>query len=161
MKMLSKVLIVDDSPTMRKVLVRELTKLGFAESNIQEAEDGKEAIRAVRDRQYHLIIIDWNMPNILGIDAVRSIRGAGIKTPILMVTTESERANVISAVQAGANNYLVKPFTSESFRDKVMALLEEPQKTPPVEAPAPVELPPPQLESTRVDLEAGRIIKDQ
>lgn len=123
MKVTFKVLIVDDSSTMRKVLTKELLKLHFSESNITEASDGREAILAVMNKKFDLIIMDWNMPNILGIEAVRAIRGAGIDTPILMVTTEAERENVVSAIQAGANNYLVKPFTSDGFRTKVMELI--------------------------------------
>jgi two-component system, chemotaxis family, chemotaxis protein CheY len=125
MKVMLKVLVVDDSTTMRKVLIKELLKLNFSESNLVEASDGREAIRATMEKKFDLIIMDWNMPNILGIEAVKSIRGAGIETPILMVTTESEKDNIIAAIRAGANNYLVKPFSSESFRNKIVDLMSE------------------------------------
>lgn len=126
MKALTKVLVVDDSSVMRKVLVKELLSMDIYESNITEAEDGREAIKAVLEKSYDLIIMDWNMPNILGIDAVKAIRGAGITTPIIMVTTEAEKENVIAAIQAGANNYLIKPFSNEMFRSKVSDLLFPP-----------------------------------
>lgn len=113
------VLVVDDSGIMRKVLIRELLKMGFVENLIDQAEDGMQAVKAVTEKQYDLILMDWNMPNMLGIDAVKTMRANGIQTPILMVTTESERTNVVLAIQAGATNYLVKPFNEESFQGKI------------------------------------------
>lgn len=113
-----KVLVVDDSAVMRKVIIRELNKLGLTAENIVEAADGLAGLEAANDSTLNLILMDWNMPGMLGIDVVKKARGAGIKTPIMMVTTEGEKGNVVLAIQAGANNYLVKPFTSEDFAAK-------------------------------------------
>ncbi|MGE0201124.1 MAG: response regulator [Candidatus Melainabacteria bacterium] len=121
-----KALVVDDSAIMRKVIISSLVNtLGFDANNIQQAEDGLQALEAVKDpaRTFDIILMDWNMPNMLGIDAVREIRALGDKTPILMVTTEGERTNVVIAIQAGANNYLVKPFNAEDLRVKIEQLL--------------------------------------
>jgi len=120
-----KVLVTDDAGVMRKVIIRELVDLGISAESIKEANDGKEAVDAVNAQSFDLVLMDWNMPNMLGIDAVKEMRKAGHKVPILMVTTEGERANIIAAIQAGANNYLVKPFTKEDFKAKVMQLIGE------------------------------------
>jgi two-component system chemotaxis response regulator CheY len=114
-----KVLIVDDSAVMRKVIIRELLKIGVEQANIQEAPDGLVGLEVASQNAFDLILMDWNMPEMLGIDVVRQLRGAGISTPIMMVTTEGEKTNVVTAIQAGANNYLVKPFTPEDFAAKV------------------------------------------
>ncbi|MEB3245117.1 MAG: response regulator [Vampirovibrionales bacterium] len=118
-----KVLIVDDSSVMRRVLMRELQKLGLADSDISEAADGLEAVQMSSENQYDAIFMDWNMPNMLGIDAVKEIRSRGNKTPIMMITTEGEKTNVVLAIQAGANNYLVKPFNYDDFRQKFQSLV--------------------------------------
>lgn len=120
---MTKVLIADDAGVMRKVLIRELMELGVPVENIVEAADGIEAIEAAKAAKYDLILMDWNMPMLLGIDAVVRIRDLGIKAPIVMVTTESEKANVVRAIQAGANNYLIKPFTKDDFRQKIHQFL--------------------------------------
>lgn len=120
-----KILVVDDAAVMRKVLIRELIKLNFSPDDITQASDGLEACKAVQRTQFDLIMMDWNMPNMLGIDAVREIRKIGVETPVLMITTEGERANIIAAIQAGATNYMVKPFTEETFQLKVRQLLPE------------------------------------
>lgn len=118
-----KVLIVDDSGVMRHVISRELVALGFLEHFLSEAPDGEKALALVSSNHYDLITMDWNMPNLSGIDAVKAIRDKGITTPILMVTTEAERANVIQAIQLGANNYLIKPFTKEDLREKIALVI--------------------------------------
>lgn len=112
-----KVLIVDDSTVMRKVIIRELNKNEI--TDIAEAADGLEGLEAASKNSFDLILMDWNMPGMLGIDVVRKIREAGMNTPIMMVTTEGEKTNVVTAIQAGANNYLVKPFTPEDFAQKI------------------------------------------
>lgn len=145
-----KVLVVDDSGMMRKILIRELLQMNFRESNIVQAADGEEAVNTIKQDTFDLILMDWNMPKMLGIDAVQEIRAMDVKTPILMVTTEAERANVVRAIQVGANNYLVKPFTNEDLREKVLQLVGElPQPTDSV------GLPPQQI-----DLNTGRITDD-
>jgi two-component system chemotaxis response regulator CheY len=119
-----KVLVVDDSAVMRKMVTRQLAKMGISESIIEEAGDGREAIEKCKKETYELVLMDWNMPNMLGIEALVTIRELGITTPIIMVTTESERENIITAVQAGATNYIVKPFTEDVFQTKVTQALD-------------------------------------
>ena len=114
-----KVLIVDDSAVMRKVIIRELLKCGVETADITEAVDGLDGLDAANKADYDLILMDWNMPGMLGIDVVIKLRESGMKTPIMMVTTEGEKTNVVKAVQSGANNYLVKPFTPEDFATKI------------------------------------------
>jgi two-component system chemotaxis response regulator CheY len=118
-----KVLIVDDSSVMRRVLIRELQKIGLSESDVVEAIDGIEGVSKALTESYDAIFMDWNMPNMLGIDAIAEIRARGCKTPIMMITTEGEKSNVVRAIQAGANNYLVKPFNYDDFRQKFQALV--------------------------------------
>jgi two-component system chemotaxis response regulator CheY len=119
-----KVLVVDDSAVMRKVIIGVLTQhLGVDDMNIVQANDGVQAVAEAEKCDYSIILMDWNMPNMLGIDAVEAIRAKGIKSPIMMVTTEGEKTNVVRAIQAGANNYLVKPFNAEDLREKIEQLL--------------------------------------
>jgi two-component system, chemotaxis family, chemotaxis protein CheY len=119
-----KILIVDDAGVMRKVITRELIDMGIAQADVDEAANGKEAVdkatAAAAVKPYDLILMDWNMPEMLGIDAVVAIRAAKIASPIMMVTTEAERANIVKAIQCGANNYLTKPFNKEDFKAKVV-----------------------------------------
>lgn len=121
-----KVLVVDDSAVMRKIIVSALTAMDVTPENITQASDGQEAVDLAASQQFDIILMDWNMPNMLGIDAVKAIRATGNKTPILMVTTEGERTNVLLAIQSGANNYLVKPFNSEDLRERVEQLTQQP-----------------------------------
>jgi two-component system chemotaxis response regulator CheY len=118
-----KVLVVDDSAIMRKVIIGILNGLNVKADNIDQAEDGTQAVEMAGAKEFNIILMDWNMPNMLGIDAVKAIRASGNKTPILMVTTEGERTNVVTAIQAGANNYLVKPFNAEDLREKFEQLI--------------------------------------
>lgn len=118
-----KVLVVDDSAIMRKVIIGILNGLNVKSDNIDQAEDGTQAVEMAGAKEFNIILMDWNMPNMLGIDAVKAIRASGNKTPILMVTTEGERTNVVTAIQAGANNYLVKPFNAEDLREKFEQLI--------------------------------------
>lgn len=118
-----KVLVVDDSTIMRKVIISALRAMDIMEEHISQASDGLEAITAASANQFDIILMDWNMPNMLGIDAVKALREQGNKTPILMVTTEGEKSNVVKAIQAGANNYLVKPFNAEDLRDRLTQLI--------------------------------------
>jgi two-component system, chemotaxis family, chemotaxis protein CheY len=113
-----KVLVVDDSAVMRKVLIKELGAVGITKDNITEAEDGIKGLEAASQKAFDVILMDWNMPGMLGIDVVAKLRDAGIKSPIMMVTTEGEKSNVVRAIQTGANNYLIKPFTSDDFAAK-------------------------------------------
>lgn len=116
-----KFLVVDDSTVMRKVIITALqNKMEVLDDNILQASDGIEAVdMATSHEGISVILMDWNMPNKLGIDAVRDIRAAGVKTPIIMVTTEGEKQNVVTAIQAGANNYVIKPFNADDLCAKI------------------------------------------
>lgn len=118
-----KALVVDDSAVMRKVLIGALARANIKE--VDQASDGQEAVEMVEQSgdSYGLILMDWNMPNMLGIDAVRAIRGKGSKTPIIMVTTEAEKSRVVDALKAGANNYVIKPFEPATIVGKIQAVL--------------------------------------
>ena len=116
-----KALVVDDSAVMRKILIGALGQAGIAE--VGEAADGAQAVAAVKEGGIGIILMDWNMPNMLGIDAVKAIRAAGATVPIIMVTTEAEKLRVIEALKAGANNYIVKPFKPETVAAKVQETL--------------------------------------
>jgi two-component system, chemotaxis family, chemotaxis protein CheY len=117
------VLVVDDSQIMRKIIMGALKKLGVNE--ILEASNGQEAIDIVtRDTTIGLVLMDWNMPVMTGIEAVRKIRAGGIKTPTVMVTTEAEKEKVVEAIKAGANDYLIKPFNHKDIHGKLEKFLQ-------------------------------------
>jgi two-component system chemotaxis response regulator CheY len=125
MDMQIKILVVDDFATMRKV-VRNLLKQGGYE-NIVEAEDGVTALKVLKSQKIDLVISDWNMPNMTGLELLKAVRAdEDLKaTPFLMVTAEALQDNVIAAVKAGVNNYIVKPFTAEVLNDKIKKILEK------------------------------------
>lgn len=104
-------LVVDDSPTMRKILVSYLAEVGLREAD--QAGDGEEAVALAGQKAYRIVLLDWNMPKMPGIDALKAIRAAGNKVPVIMVTTESEKPRMLEAIKAGANNFVLKPFTKE------------------------------------------------
>jgi two-component system chemotaxis response regulator CheY len=112
-----KVLVVDDSGTMRKIIVRSLNAVGFNE--IIEAKDGSEGYQAFQSDSFQLVMTDWNMPVKSGIELTRDIRALGSTVPIFMVTTEGEKSRVLEAIQAGVTDYLMKPFTSDVLREKL------------------------------------------
>ncbi len=114
-------LVVDDSAVMRKVLIGALGRAEIVD--VDQAADGAEAVKAANETEYGLILMDWNMPTMLGIDAVRAIRSAGKTMPIIMVTTEAEKARVIDALKAGANNYVIKPFEPATLVAKIQEVL--------------------------------------
>jgi len=114
-------LVVDDSAVMRKILINMLSRVGITE--VMEAADGVEAVKAVDAGDYALVLMDWNMPNMLGIDAVRAIRANGKRMPIVMVTTEAEKSRVIDAIKAGATNYVIKPFEQAVIISKLQEVL--------------------------------------
>jgi len=116
-------LVVDDSAVMRKVLTGALNRADIME--VDQAGDGQEAVNAVQQKDYDLILMDWNMPNMLGIDAVKAIRALGKKTPIIMVTTEAEKSRVLDALKAGANNYVIKPFEPATIVGKIQEVLNK------------------------------------
>lgn len=112
-----KVLVADDSGTMRKIIIRSLNAVGV--SDIVEAADGQEAIDAYKAEPVDLILTDWNMPNKSGLDVVTEIRALGSTVPIIMVTTEAQKSQVIAAIQAGVSDYLTKPFEADDLRAKL------------------------------------------
>jgi len=112
-----KVLVVDDSATMRKIIIRALTAIGI--NDTAQAGDGVEALQLFQQDSFDLVLTDWNMPNKTGIELVRDIRAAGSATPVVMITTEAEKARVLEAIQAGISDYLVKPFTPDALQQKL------------------------------------------
>lgn len=121
-----KVLLVDDSGVMRKIIARALNSLWIDE--VVEAADGVDALKAFGDGEgFDLVLTDWNMPNMNGLELVKSLRGAGHKLPIMMITTETEKSQVLLAIQAGVNDYLVKPFDQDTLQVKLGRVLPKPQ----------------------------------
>jgi two-component system chemotaxis response regulator CheY len=108
---------------MRKIITGALKKLGI--NDIEEASDGLTAIDAVKNiADIGLILMDWNMPNMSGLDAVIKLRADGVKIPVVMVTTEGEKGKVLQAIKAGANDYLVKPFNPKDIATKLEKFLQ-------------------------------------
>lgn len=120
-----KILLVDDSKTMRNIQKKVLEGLGGVE--FAEAGDGIEALTAVAANPagFNLILVDWNMPNMDGHTFVTRVRANDKKTPMIMCTTEAEKTRVVDALKAGVNNYVVKPFTPEVLLEKVKTTLEK------------------------------------
>ena len=116
-----KVLLVDDSKTMRNIQKGILTQLGYNE--LEEAADGLDAMSKVGAFEPELMLVDWNMPNMDGLTFVKKVRSQGNTCPIIMVTTEAERARVVEAIKAGVNNYVVKPFTPDVLQDRIKETL--------------------------------------
>jgi two-component system chemotaxis response regulator CheY len=113
------VLVVDDFSTMRRIIKTALKQMGI--EDITEAEDGKIALQKLKLKDFKLIISDWNMPNLMGIDFLRRVR-ADEKykhIPFLMVTAEARKDNVLEAAKAGVSNYITKPFTAEDLQKKI------------------------------------------
>lgn len=119
------ILVVDDYNTMRRIVKNLLKQLGF--DNVDEAADGEEAFKKCQEKLYGLIISDWNMEPMTGIDFLKLVRAdEKIKnTPFIMVTAESKPENVIAAKQAGVSNYIVKPFNAETLKGKLTAVIGE------------------------------------
>ena len=123
-----KFLVVDDFSTMRRIVRNLLKELGF--TNVQEAEDGVDGLGKLRGGDFDFVVSDWNMPNMTGIDLLRAIRAdATLKhLPVLMVTAEAKRENIIEAAQAGASGYVVKPFTAGTLDEKLKKIFATMQK---------------------------------
>jgi two-component system chemotaxis response regulator CheY len=119
-----KVLVVDDFATMRKIVRNILKQIGF--EDITEAEDGSAALRVIKNEPIGLVVTDWNMPNMSGLDLLREIRQnpETARLPVLMVTAEGLKENVMDAVKAGVNNYVVKPFTAEVLHEKIETIFK-------------------------------------
>jgi two-component system, chemotaxis family, chemotaxis protein CheY len=119
-----KILAVDDSPTMRRIIVNTLKRAGF--EDVTEASDGKDAMAKMKVEQFNFVITDWNMPEMDGLTFVTQIRSQDEfkDMPILMVTTRSVKDDIIEAMKAGVNNYIVKPFTPETLGEKINQVLK-------------------------------------
>ena len=120
-----RVLIVDDYKTMLRIIRNLLGELGFKE--IDEATDGSAALESLRQKRYDLVISDWNMEPMTGLDLLREVRADEHLKPLpfIMVTAESKTENVVAAKKAGVNNYIVKPFNAATLRSKVAAVIGE------------------------------------
>ena len=112
-----KVLVADDSGTMRKIIIRSLNAVGI--QDVVEAVDGQEAFTKFQSEIFDLVLTDWNMPNKNGLDLVKDIRNEKSTVPVVMITTEGEKSRELEAIQAGVSDYLLKPFTSDTLREKL------------------------------------------
>jgi two-component system chemotaxis response regulator CheY len=114
-----KILIVDDFSTMRRIVRNLLKQLSF--NNVDEAEDGDVALEKLKDGSYDFVITDWNMPNMTGLELLKAVRAdASLKDlPVLLITAEAEKENVVLAAEAGVNDYIVKPFTGDVLQQKI------------------------------------------
>ena len=123
-----KFLVVDDFSTMRRIVRNLLKELGF--TNVDEAEDGAVALAKLKGGNFDFVISDWNMPNMTGIELLRAVRAdaALCKLPVLMITAEAKKENIIEAAQAKANGYIVKPFTAAVLDEKLNKILKTMEK---------------------------------
>ncbi len=119
-----KILIVDDFSTMRRIIKNLLRDLGF--TNTEEADDGTTALPMLQTGKYDFLVTDWNMPGMTGIDLLKAVRNDSnlVNLPVLMVTAESKREQIIEAAQAGVNGYVVKPFTAATLQEKIDKIFE-------------------------------------
>lgn len=119
-----KILIVDDFSTMRRIIKNLLRDLGF--TNTHEADDGTTALPMLKNGGFDFLISDWNMPGMTGLDLLKAVRAEPhtAKLPVLMVTAESKREQIIEAAQAGVNGYVVKPFTAVTLEEKINKIFE-------------------------------------
>ncbi len=125
-----KFLVVDDFSTMRRIIRNLLKELGF--TNVDEAEDGVAALAKLKAGSFDFVVSDWNMPNMTGIELLRAIRAdESLKhLPVLMVTAEAKKENIVEAAQAGASGYVVKPFTAATLDEKIGKILQKTGVTP-------------------------------
>lgn len=122
------ILVVDDFVTMRKVVKSCLRQLGF--TNIEEAEDGEKALAKLKANNFQLVMSDWNMPVMMGLDLLKAVRADPVigKIPFVMITAESQKENVIEAAKAGVSNYIVKPFSPDQLQSKLEAVFAKGKK---------------------------------
>ena len=118
-----KILAVDDSPTMRRIIINTLKRAGF--TDVIEAADGKDALAKMKVENPNFVITDWNMPEMDGLTFVTTLRAQAeyANLPVLMVTTRSVKEDIVEAMKAGVNNYIVKPFTPETLKAKIDSML--------------------------------------
>lgn len=119
-----KILIVDDFSTMRRIIKNLLRDLGF--NNTQEADDGNTALPMLQAGDFDFLVTDWNMPGMQGIDLLKAVRSDDSisSLPVLMVTAESKREQIVEAAQSGVNGYIVKPFTAQTLKEKIDKIWE-------------------------------------
>ena len=124
-----KILIVDDFSTMRRIIKNLLRDLGF--NNTAEADDGSTALPILQSGSFDFLVTDWNMPGMTGIDLLKAVRADAklAKLPVLMVTAEQKRDQIIEAAQAGVNGYIVKPFTAITLKEKIDKIFERLEAT--------------------------------
>jgi two-component system chemotaxis response regulator CheY len=120
-----KILVVDDFPTMRRIVRNLLKELGY--TNVDEAEDGVAGLAKLRSGSFDFVVSDWNMPNLDGLSMLKEIRADASLShlPVLMVTAEAKKENIIAAAQAGANGYVVKPFTAATLDEKLAKIIDK------------------------------------
>ena len=120
-----RILVVDDFSTMRRIVRNLLKELGF--SNVDEAEDGAIALQKLNNGGFEFVVTDWNMPNMDGLTMLQTIRATPTlrHLPVLMITAEAKKENIIAAAQAGANGYIVKPFTAATLSEKLNKIFEK------------------------------------
>lgn len=125
MDLAMKILVVDDFATMRRIVRNILKQIGF--TNIVEADDGSTALEILATDKIDLIVSDWNMPKVTGLELLKQVRAdSKLKDmPFLMVTAEAQKQNIVEAVQAGVNNYIVKPFTADTIAEKLKKIFGE------------------------------------
>ena len=117
-------LVVDDFSTMRRIIKNFLNDLGYA--NVQEADDGNTALPILKGGKIDFLITDWNMPGMPGLDLLKAVRGdpALAKLPVLLLTAEAKREQIVEAAQAGVNGYVIKPFTAQILKEKLEKILQ-------------------------------------
>lgn len=118
-----KFLVVDDISTMRRIVKSVLNELGY--NNVTEADDGSSALPLLRDGEFDFLITDWNMPGMPGLDLLKAVRASEklAKLPVLMLTAEAKREQIVAAAQAGVNGYVIKPFTAAVLKQKLTTIL--------------------------------------
>ncbi len=125
-----KFLVVDDFSTMRRIVRNLLKELGYI--NADEAEDGAVALQKLQGGSFNFVISDWNMPNMDGLQLLQAVRAdpALRHLPVLMITAEAKKENIIAAAQSGASGYIVKPFTAGTLNDKLVKIFEKLEQSP-------------------------------
>ena len=120
-----RILIVDDFSTMRRIVKNALRTIGY--SNFEEAENGEQAFETLSKGDFQFVVSDWNMPGVDGLELLKRVRGDPRlkELPFLMVTAEAEKDKIVSAIKAGVSNYIVKPFTPETLKEKIDKILEK------------------------------------
>lgn len=120
-----RILVVDDFSTMRRIIKNILREIGY--HNVEEADDGNTAMEKLRTGKFDFVVTDWNMPNMPGIELLKAIRiDDDLRNiPVLMVTAEAAKENVVTAVQAGVSNYIVKPFTAAALKERIDLILQK------------------------------------